>query len=104
MTSRDCLSDRVTSSQKVWIFAKADRSNCLLCRWREQKSPLNGAVDGGLDKIHPAGQRGVMKLPGPDHPISIARNDKRVRVTFAGVTIADSTLTLILKEAGYPAV
>lgn len=45
-----------------------------------------------------------MKLPGPDHPISIARNDKRVRVTFAGVTIADSTQTLTLKEASYPAV
>ena len=45
-----------------------------------------------------------MKLSGPDHPITIARNDKRVRVTFAGATIADSTRALTLKEASYPAV
>jgi uncharacterized protein (DUF427 family) len=45
-----------------------------------------------------------MKLPGPDHPISIARNDRRVRVRFAGTVIADSTRALILQEASYPAV
>ena len=45
-----------------------------------------------------------MKLPGPDHPISIARNGKRVRVTFAGKVIADSTRALTLKEADYPIV
>lgn len=45
-----------------------------------------------------------MKLPGPDHPITITRNNKRVRVTFAGKTIADSIRALTLKEAGYPAV
>jgi uncharacterized protein (DUF427 family) len=45
-----------------------------------------------------------MKVPGPDHPISIARNDKRVRAIFAGTTIADSTRALTLKEASYPAV
>ena len=44
-----------------------------------------------------------MKLPGPDHPISIARNDKRVRVSFAGKVIADSTRALTLQEASYPA-
>jgi len=45
-----------------------------------------------------------MKLPGPDHPIAIARSNKRVRVTFAGQVIADSTRALTLKEASYPAV
>jgi len=45
-----------------------------------------------------------VKLPGPEHPISIARNDKRVRVSFAGKVIADSTRALTLQEAGYPAV
>ena len=45
-----------------------------------------------------------MKLPGPDHPISIARNEKRVRVSFAGKVIADSTRALKLQEASYPAV
>ena len=42
-----------------------------------------------------------MKLPGPDHPISIARNPKRVRVSFAGTVIADTTQALTLSEAGY---
>lgn len=45
-----------------------------------------------------------MKVPGPDHPISIARNQKRVRVSFAGMVIADTTQALTLLEASYPAV
>ena len=45
-----------------------------------------------------------MKLPGPDHPIAIAANPKRVRVWLGGVVIADSTNALTLKEANYPAV
>jgi uncharacterized protein (DUF427 family) len=45
-----------------------------------------------------------MKLPGPDHPITIATNGKRVRVSFAGKTIADTTRALALKEADYPVV
>lgn len=43
-----------------------------------------------------------MKLPGPDHPIAIAPSGKRVRVTFAGKIIADTTRALTLKEAKYP--
>ncbi len=42
-----------------------------------------------------------MKLPGPDHPITIAANGKRVRVTFAGQVVADTTHALTLKEASY---
>jgi uncharacterized protein (DUF427 family) len=45
-----------------------------------------------------------MKVPGPDHPITITPNDKRVRVLFGGTIIADTTRALTLKEAGYPAV
>jgi uncharacterized protein (DUF427 family) len=45
-----------------------------------------------------------MKLPGPDHPITITRNPRRVRVTAGNVVIADSTRALTLKEAKYPAV
>jgi uncharacterized protein (DUF427 family) len=45
-----------------------------------------------------------MKQPGPDHPITITRNGKRVRVSFAGQVIADTTRALSLKEARYPAV
>jgi uncharacterized protein (DUF427 family) len=45
-----------------------------------------------------------MKVPGPDHSITIAPNGARVRVQFAGRTIADTTRALRLQEAGYPAV
>jgi uncharacterized protein (DUF427 family) len=40
-----------------------------------------------------------MKIPGPDHPITIAPNRKRVRVTFNGRVVADSTRSLTLKES-----
>ena len=42
-----------------------------------------------------------MKLPGPDHPITITPNGRRVRVAFAGRVVADTTRALTLKEAGY---
>lgn len=45
-----------------------------------------------------------MKLPGPDHPITISRNPRRVRVTFGGKVVAESDHALTLKEASYPAV
>ena len=45
-----------------------------------------------------------MKLPGPDHPITITPNPRRVRVTFAGRVVAETTRALTLKEASYPAV
>jgi uncharacterized protein (DUF427 family) len=45
-----------------------------------------------------------MKLPGPDHPITIRPAGKRVRVHFAGRLIADSTRALALREANYPVV
>ncbi len=45
-----------------------------------------------------------MKLPGPDHPIAISHNAKRVRVVFAGEVIADTTRALTLQEASYPPV
>lgn len=45
-----------------------------------------------------------MKIPGPDHPISIKPNPKRVRVSTEGVVIADTANALTLKEASYPAV
>ena len=42
-----------------------------------------------------------MKLPGPDHPITVARNEKRVRVEFAGRTVAYTANALTLTEASY---
>jgi uncharacterized protein (DUF427 family) len=42
-----------------------------------------------------------MKLPGPDHPITITPNSRRVRVTFNGCVVADTTRALTLQEANY---
>ncbi len=45
-----------------------------------------------------------MRLPGPDHPISIEPNPARVIVSVAGRTVADTRRALTLKEASYGAV
>ena len=45
-----------------------------------------------------------MKIPGPDHPISIEANPSRVVVTAGGKIIADTRKALTLREASYPAV
>lgn len=45
-----------------------------------------------------------MKIPGPDHPITITSNPKRVRVSAAATVVADTAQALTLKEASYPAV
>jgi len=44
------------------------------------------------------------KIPGPDHPIAIAPNPRRVIVSAAGRTIAETSRALALQEADYPAV
>ena len=46
----------------------------------------------------------TIKIPGPDHPITIERNRKRVVVSIGGTVLADSRNALILREAGYPAI
>ena len=46
----------------------------------------------------------TIKIPGPDHPISIERNPKRVLVMLGDQVIADTTDALTLREASYPAV
>jgi uncharacterized protein (DUF427 family) len=40
-----------------------------------------------------------MKIPGPEHPITIGPNPERVRVVFNGHVVADSTRALTLREA-----
>ncbi|QRF59872.1 DUF427 domain-containing protein [Variovorax paradoxus] len=45
-----------------------------------------------------------IKIPGPDHPITVAPNPARVVVTLAGHTVADTRAALTLREASYPAV
>ncbi|MEA1676024.1 DUF427 domain-containing protein [Nitrospirillum sp. BR 11163] len=46
----------------------------------------------------------TIKIPGPDHPITIERNPRRVVVTLGGKVIADTREALSLREARYPAV
>ncbi len=45
-----------------------------------------------------------MKIPGPNHPISIEANPSRVLVKVGGKVIADTRDALTLREASYPPV
>ena len=45
-----------------------------------------------------------IKIPGPDHPITISPAEGKVRITVAGRIVAESTRTLRLEEKGYPPV
>lgn len=45
-----------------------------------------------------------IKIPGPDHPISVELNSGRVVISVAGCVIADTREVLTLHEAHYPAV
>src|SRR5213594_3937688 len=45
-----------------------------------------------------------IKLPSPDHPISIGRNPARVVVSVAGRVVADTRNALTLREGTYPPV
>ena len=46
----------------------------------------------------------TVKIPGPDHPITIAPTPGRVVVTVGGRVVADTRAALTLQEASYPAV
>src|SRR6266478_5669534 len=46
----------------------------------------------------------LMKIPGPDHPISIEPNRSRVVVKVGGKIIADTSDALTLRETSYPPV
>lgn len=45
-----------------------------------------------------------MKIPGPDHPIIIEPNPRRVRVVVGGVAVAETAAALTLREGSYPPV
>lgn len=46
----------------------------------------------------------AVKIPGPDHPITIEDKHAHVTVSVAGKIVADTNDALSLKEASYPAV
>jgi uncharacterized protein (DUF427 family) len=45
-----------------------------------------------------------VKIPGPDHPITIEPNPARIIVSIGGRIVADTREALTLREAAYPAV
>ena len=45
-----------------------------------------------------------LKIPGPDHPITIEPNPAKVIVRLNGKTIAETNESLTLQEANYPPV
>ncbi len=45
-----------------------------------------------------------VKIPGPDHPITVTPYAGRVVVTAGGKTVADTRAALVLREASYPPV
>ncbi|GAB3882275.1 DUF427 domain-containing protein [Kibdelosporangium lantanae] len=45
-----------------------------------------------------------VKIPGPDHPITVTPTNARVVVTIAGKVVADTRKALTLQESTYPAV
>jgi uncharacterized protein (DUF427 family) len=45
-----------------------------------------------------------IRIPGPDHPISIQHNPARVVVSVAGRVVADTRNALTLREGAYPPV
>lgn len=46
----------------------------------------------------------TVKIPGPDHPITVKPTASRVVVRAGGQVVADTTRALTLREADYPAV
>lgn len=43
----------------------------------------------------------VRLVPGPQHPITLERNPRRVTVTFGGTVVADTRNAITLREASY---
>lgn len=94
------------------------RKKCLrelrLLRWRSRHYVLRAF--GAMRDSTPSQRQGehikgiesmaarAMKLPGPDHPITIEGNRARVVVRIAGRVVADTREALTLREASYPAV
>jgi uncharacterized protein (DUF427 family) len=62
-------------------------------------------TDNVMSTMHTKSCKGkAIRIPGPDHPITIFPAEGKVRVTVAGRTIAESTQAFRLEEKGYPPV
>jgi uncharacterized protein (DUF427 family) len=45
-----------------------------------------------------------IKIPGPDHPITIEKNPNRVVISYGGQLLAETSNALTMYEAKYPAI
>src|ERR1700716_3347730 len=84
--------------------------------WRRRRSALHRNLPSSVSPqraqthftstagITSAMETKLIKVPGPNHPITIEPNPARVTVTVAGRVIADTRNALTLREAGYAAV
>lgn len=45
----------------------------------------------------------IIRIPGPDHPITVELSPNRIIVRLGAKVIADTTRALTLREANYPA-
>src|ERR1700756_3809254 len=78
--------------------------------WRTRSGPgLTTRSRISTSKLPSASRRCRMtakpiRIPGPDHPITIEPSPTHVVVSFAGKVIADTRDALILREASYPPV
>lgn len=45
-----------------------------------------------------------VRIPGPDHPITVEKNPAHVTVSVADHPLADTRAALVLREASYPPV
>jgi uncharacterized protein (DUF427 family) len=65
--------------------------------------PANPTFAGGTPPRGAGGRiaMDMIKVPGPDHPITISGASGRLRAVFNGRVIAESADALMLKEAGY---
>jgi uncharacterized protein (DUF427 family) len=68
------------------------------------KSPAHLGATGDARAFDPGTGEQAMKIPGPDHPITVTANPKRVRILYQGHEIADTRAALTLQESTYPAV
>src|ERR1700674_895318 len=88
------------------------------CSWRPTKrtsSPAKSSASTVARQLSneraSSGTKGIeamtpkpIKVPGPDHPITIKANPLRVIVSVGGRTVADTREALTLHEAAYAAV
>jgi uncharacterized protein (DUF427 family) len=77
-------------------------------KWRGGKTICNRTAPTHISGTKRAGADAMtdkpIRIPGPDHPITIAPSPERVVVKVAGRVVADTEKALMLRESSYPGV